>query len=1082
MAQNTGKKPSAESKTGAQVHEVKRDVKKQEPPKKEAQRQNAPKREAPQKDAPIREKTNTHSPNRGMNDKGGAQKSARTDRPTDNYAEPKRKGPSEGWNIAMPWVLGAISVFFLLLYSIIFVGSLMGNGDASAGVVGAFLRNLFLWLFGWASFGIPAVLMVVALRWRGITAKGMTHGGLWAQCVLTLFLSGAIFEILFDGGMTFSQFGEYLKGFSTFNLYAPGGFFGGVIGLAMRAALNSVFSAIILILVELLLLLFFTGFTPERIFRAVKARIADSRELRKKAREEAEKNAALEAELKEAERKAEEARKQEEERRKKEEEAIKRVSEREQKRREAEAKLAAREAEKEQQRKDAELKKNGEVQKTAETDELPIEDDDPYKLPDMKSNPIAFIDELPEEKKSEEKKSEEKKSEEDKTDFAAETEKNNEPGELSAPNKPEEPMQKEPDAAPSESDEPSEEDAEDPLQPIHKPISAVDLQYDLDEERAKLPKTALPGDDELILKWDHSKKTGERMEDPLFPDLIMDDENDDEEETVNASPDTVTVRENDEADMSLEPIDDTGLIGLPNDLDALEDEPTDAETERDATEPPPPEYYYPPVSLLEKGEETVDVSVFAAEIEAKKEELAATLRSFGIRFRSIEYSRGPTITRYEIQPEPGQRVKSIQNLMDDIALNMAVSGVRFEPSISGKSAVGIEVPNDRRETVTLRSLVESDTFTSESSKLTACLGADITGKPVVFDVSKMPHLLVAGATGMGKSVCINSIIVSLMYKAKPEELRLILIDPKKVEFAIYRDMPHLLTPIITDPQKAAGALCSAVSEMEKRFELIERVGARDIKGYKKITAGDPDMPRMPHIVIIIDELADLMMTASNDVEAAIMRIAQKARAAGIHLIIGTQRPSVDVITGTIKANIPSRIACTVASQTDSRTILDAQGAEKLCGRGDMLFAPVGASRPRRVQGSFVSDDEVIRVVNFMINNNGTALYDEQFMENINLEAERCLSSKKASAEAAMIAESDEDPKFGDAVMLAIECGKISTSLLQRRLEVGYGRAAKIIDRMEELGYVSEAEGNKPRKILVTMEEYLARASGEMSEE
>jgi S-DNA-T family DNA segregation ATPase FtsK/SpoIIIE len=295
-------------------------------------------------------------------------------------------------------------------------------------------------------------------------------------------------------------------------------------------------------------------------------------------------------------------------------------------------------------------------------------------------------------------------------------------------------------------------------------------------------------------------------------------------------------------------------------------------------------------------------------------------------------------------------------------------------------------------------------------------------------------------------------------------------------------MPHLLTPIITDPQKAAGALCSAVSEMEKRFELIERVGARDIKGYKKITAGDPDMPRMPHIVIIIDELADLMMTASNDVEAAIMRIAQKARAAGIHLIIGTQRPSVDVITGTIKANIPSRIACTVASQTDSRTILDAQGAEKLCGRGDMLFAPVGASRPRRVQGSFVSDDEVIRVVNFMINNNGTALYDEQFMENINLEAERCLSSKKASAEAAMIAESDEDPKFGDAVMLAIECGKISTSLLQRRLEVGYGRAAKIIDRMEELGYVSEAEGNKPRKILVTMEEYLARASGEMSEE
>ena len=1120
---NTPAKPTAQArpntpaKQSAEVQEIKKDVQRND--QKENQRDNR------RKDAPVTAKTNTHSPNRGTSDRGG-QRPTRTDRPTDNHSEPKRKGPSESWNVGMPWLLGAVSVFLLLLYSIVFIGRLAGKGDMSAGIVGAFIRNLFLWLFGWAAYMIPAALMTVALRWRGITKKGMTHGGLWAQCVSVLFLTGSIFEILFDGGINFSQFGYYLQGFSTFVLYAPGGFFGGTIGLAMRAALNSVFSAIILILVDLLLILFFTGMTPERIFRYIKERVEINREIRARAKEEERENAALEAELKEAERKAAEAAKKEEERKKREEEAIKRVSEREQKRREAEAKLAAKEAEKEQKKKEAELKKNGEAPKTIDpskpseplklpdTDELPFDDDNPYKLPEVKDDPIMLIEDLTEnektaERKSEDKKPEDKKPEDQKLEDQKTEEKKTEeqkPEEKKAapmpenekkdaePVTPESPSDREAQPVHTEAEKPSETVLDEPLQPIRKSVSAVDLQYDLDEERAKLPKTALPGDDELILKWDHPKKSSESIEDPLFPELLSDDEDeeDSEEDTVTASPDTATEHEehetNEDSLESLDPVeDDTGLLGLPNDLDALENEDEPTETESlpetpESTEPPPPEYYYPPVSLLEKGEDAIDASVYTAEIEAKKEELAATLRSFGIRFRSIEYSRGPTITRYEIQPEPGQRVKSIQNLMDDIALNMAVSGVRFEPSISGKSAVGIEVPNDRRETVTLRSLVESDTFTCESSKLTACLGADITGKPVVFDVSKMPHLLVAGATGMGKSVCINSIIVSLMYKAKPEELRLILIDPKKVEFAIYRDMPHLLTPIITDPQKAAGALCSAVSEMEKRFELIERVGARDIKGYKKITAGDPDMPRMSHIVIIIDELADLMMTASNDVEAAIMRIAQKARAAGIHLIIGTQRPSVDVITGTIKANIPSRIACTVASQTDSRTILDAQGAEKLCGRGDMLFAPVGASRPRRVQGSFVSDDEVIRVVNYMINNNGTALYDEQFMENINLEAERCLSSKKASAEAAMIAESDEDPKFGDAVVLAIECGKISTSLLQRRLEVGYGRAAKIIDRMEELGYVSEAEGNKPRKILVTMDEYLARASGEVSEE
>ena len=498
-----------------------------------------------------------------------------------------------------------------------------------------------------------------------------------------------------------------------------------------------------------------------------------------------------------------------------------------------------------------------------------------------------------------------------------------------------------------------------------------------------------------------------------------------------------------------------------------------SEDEEEAVTP----YVFPPVDMLAPNQNPADTER-DKELRETANLLQQTLKSFRVDIDAIQYSRGPTITRYELKPAVGTRVRSIANLVDDIALSLATSGVRIEAPIPNKAAVGIEVPNRVRATVYLRDLIENEKFSEAKSKLTSCLGMDVGGNPIYFDITKMPHLLIAGATGMGKSVCINSVIISLLYKARPEDVKLILIDPKKVEFNIYKDIPHLYAPIVSDPKKAAGALASAVAEMERRFELIEEVGVRDITTYNAVTEHDPEKERMPHMVIIIDELADLMMTAPDDVESCICRLAQKARAAGIHIIIGTQRPSVDVITGLIKANIPSRIACTVASQVDSRTIIDIAGAEKLIGRGDMLFAPVGAAKPMRVQGAFVSEAEVEKIVGFIKANNSAARYNSDFINSMEENAKNCGMGKKGAAPAEAESGADEggDSKFRDAVKLAVEEGKISTSLMQRRLGVGYGRAAKIIDTMEELGYVSRPDGNKPRRVLITMEEYMNRVA------
>ncbi len=484
-------------------------------------------------------------------------------------------------------------------------------------------------------------------------------------------------------------------------------------------------------------------------------------------------------------------------------------------------------------------------------------------------------------------------------------------------------------------------------------------------------------------------------------------------------------------------------------------------------------YVFPPISLL--AEDTGNTSrMTQGDVDRTSRKLEEVLASFNVKAHVINTAFGPTVTRYELQPETGVRVKAISNLADDIALHLAANSVRIE-NIPGKAAIGIEIPNKTVSVVRLRGLIENPIFTSAKSRLFTALGEDVAGNPVYLDIAKMPHLLIAGATGMGKSVCINSLIVSLLYRNHPNDVKLILIDPKRVEFADYKDIPHLLVPVINEPKNAAGTLNWACSEMEKRYTLIQEVGARDLDGYNNAVADDPERELIPKIVIIIDELADLMMTAPDDVETSICRLAQKARAAGIHLVIGTQRPSVDVITGLIKANIPSRIACTVASQVDSRTILDMTGAEKLLGRGDMLYYPVGAMKPMRVQGAFVDGKSEVSAITQFIKEAASAQYDETIMQQIEQEAKLCgMKGKKgAAAEADEADDGRTDPMLMDAIDVAIECGTVSTSLLQRRLSLGYARAARIIDKMERKGYIGQFDAaTKKRQILITREEFL----------
>lgn len=508
----------------------------------------------------------------------------------------------------------------------------------------------------------------------------------------------------------------------------------------------------------------------------------------------------------------------------------------------------------------------------------------------------------------------------------------------------------------------------------------------------------------------------------------------------------------------------------PNLPEIIDDENLEFEDEEDDKKQDA-SYMLPPLSCLRlpSNDKTVN---YEAERNQNATKLVETLKSFGVETRIVGIESGPSVTRYEIQPAAGVKISKITNLIDDIALNLASSGVRIEAPIPNKSAVGIEVPNKNRNMVTLREVIDQGQYREAKSRLTVGLGKDVTGNFIYCDIAKMPHLLIAGTTGSGKSVCLNTMIVSLLYNANPDEVKLLMIDPKQVEFTIYNGIPHLLVPVVSDARKAAGALGWAVSEMLQRYKKFSDNNVRDISGYNSICESQ-GLKKMPQVVIFIDELSDLMMAAPNEVEDSICRLAQMARAAGMHLVIATQRPSVDVITGLIKANIPSRIALSVSSQIDSRTIIDSIGAEKLLGNGDMLYYPVGIPKPIRVQGCYLSEKEVEKVVGFIKDQKETA-YDDEVNNAIEQLAQASANGKKG---ATMSSDSSGDVPSGDdeilkkAIEVVVEAQSASTTLLQKRLKLGYARASRIIDELEEKGVIGQYEGSKPRKVLITKQQW-----------
>lgn len=484
-------------------------------------------------------------------------------------------------------------------------------------------------------------------------------------------------------------------------------------------------------------------------------------------------------------------------------------------------------------------------------------------------------------------------------------------------------------------------------------------------------------------------------------------------------------------------------------------------------------YDYPLLRFLNKSAKTNE-KLTNHELQSNGKMLVDILKSFNVETNIVDFSRGPAVTRYELQPASGVKISKITNLADDIALNFAASGVRIEAPIPGKAAVGVEIPNKVVSVVNMYELISSDEFINAKSKLTVVLGRDISGKVVVADLGKMPHILIAGSTGSGKSVCINSFIVSLLYKASPDEVKLIMIDPKVVELGVYNGIPHLLVPVVTDPKKAKGALSWSVEEMLRRYKIFAENNVRDMHSYNSYVERNKglkdkdgnELVKMYSIIIIIDELSDLMMAAPNEIEDYICRLAQMARAAGMHLVIATQRPSVDVITGIIKANIPSRIALAVSSQVDSRTILDMSGAEKLLGRGDMLFSPIGSNKPLRVQGCYVTDSEIENIINH-IKIEKELEYDSEIMEKIDKNAEMDKKDMEEKQE-----ETEKDPLLNNAIECVVTSGQASVSLLQRKLDIGYPRAGRLIDKLERMGIIGPHEGSKPRQVLINQQQFL----------
>ncbi len=954
----------------------------------------------------------------------------------------------------LPYILVAVAIFLGACFILDAIGDAKTPGEHMMGYVGFYICQALFGCFGGAAYMIPLLLINLVIFWKRCYEDGLLFIKALLSVVMMLLIAAIIHVFACNGNA------EMAKMISPAYLYkygadcVGGGIVGGLLGYLLFMGLKLPGTIVLAVLTLPLLLMCLIGVTPSYVFgklgRLIKTqwqRAAEERALRE-----------------------EEAAEEEEE--DEEEEKAKRKAATAEKYKERRAKADAKAEKERSKKKDAEeTAVEEEPLETAESDEADYEGsyaEEENLVVDPRTGEVLGTDGGKGKKAlfRRGKKDAEEIEEEDESDEPAGLPFYDAPGTADTADAEDvtmmaaESMGKEGRRHGRSKSKPVEEEMYDEPQ---------DDGFADDDDEAEAMEVGYDDDfadeDEPAVNYEVVTDNGEaparssrKKNDPYATVRILKSE-------------TSAVAE---AGLSEEEVVISSAHTIPNDAEEIEEEETPAR-----------EYVFPPVDLLVKGSTRYEAN--EAEIAENTQVLREVLESFHIRVREISCSCGPTITRFEVKPDSGVRVRSIANLVDDIAMGLAKAGVRIEAPIPGKAAVGIEVPNAEPATVYFRNILETPEFRNHKSRIASCLGADVSGRPVILDINKMPHLLVAGTTGSGKSVCINSIIMSILYKAKPDDVKLILIDPKKVEFAVYRDLPHLYCPIISDPKKAAGALNSAVNEMERRFELIEEVGVRNLAGYNEVTADDPARPPMPQMVIIIDELADLMMTASNEVETAICRLAQKARAAGIHLILGTQRPSTDVITGLIKANVPSRIAFTVTQSVDSRIIIDSVGAEKLIGRGDMLYSPVGTTKPLRVQGTFVSDGEVERVVTFIKENNEKGEFDESFTRQIEIEAAKCAAGKK-KGEQMSIEDFDglgggqkdsEDPKFWEALEVAAGKDKIGTSALQRALNLGYGRAAKIIDRMEELGFVGPDPGTKQgRKVLITKQQLMEyRANG-----
>ncbi len=982
-------------------------------------------------------------------------------------APKKKKAPANGrdeqltvdrpskWDIFvrqfLPYIFCAVALFLAVAFVLDAISGDVGPNDVGykMGPVGYYLCNFMFGCFGWVAYILPAVLVVLTVFWRRDMKTWKTVGKIVLSLLLILLVGGVNHAFLCSADDVLAA--EY----NPLSLYRLGadfessGIFGGLVGYGLYTLLGLPLTIVFAVITLPLIIMGLINVTPMDVFY----RIVDAvRESRRRAAEERAEEEAEEAELRaqrEAERADDRKRKGKDDHEDEDNARFRRFSRDEEpdEDEEYEADMPRKgKSRKDDRRQDDRRAKNrreeARYEANDESDLEETEDDTPMLRLNPKTGEVMGPDDAPADRRGKGRAAE-----------AAE--------ELPAEKRPEGLPLFDRRTKPTEEKETPDDRRQDDL-PWDKDLTAEALKPTpaVAPEEPEEPEDAM---DSMEVSLDDEPGARPAPRARFTTETVAESRPAREHKSAEV---TVHILRTEDGAVAERGLSEEELV-LPSGNGAFAAEEEEAPEAR--------EYRFPSVDMLTRGSSHYEAN--EEEIAENTRTLREVLESFRIGVREISCSCGPTITRFEVKPDTGVRVRSIANLVDDISMNLAKAGVRIEAPIPGKNAVGIEVPNAEPSTVHLRNILEAPEFRNHKSRIAACLGADVSGRPVILDINKMPHLLIAGATGMGKSVCINSIIMSILYKAKPDEVKLILIDPKKVEFAMYRDLPHLYAPIVSDPKKAAGALNSAVNEMERRFELIEEVGVRNLAGYNEVTAGDSERPPMPQMVIIIDELADLMMTAPADVETAICRLAQKARAAGIHLIIGTQRPSVDVITGLIKANIPSRIAFTVASSVDSRTIIDTVGADKLIGRGDMLYAPVGATKPMRVQGTFVSETEVERVVTFIKENNDGPVYNEEFTHNIDIEAAKCGSKKKGGDSSddfdAIGRDDGEDPKFWEALEIVVTKDKIGTSALQRGCKLGYGRAAKIIDRMEELGFIGPDDGTKQgRKVYITKQDFI----------